>query len=124
MTLRDLAKTRFRLMVEGRDEVFSVAELMKRHGVGYDDPREGIPFIDDCGGYGGLCAALPTAVRLHQRLGFVIDAEFPIARRWESIRNFLRGAGVIVPDATAAGGARHRRAAPWEHDRSLGDARQ
>src|SRR5206468_3138987 len=88
-----------RLMVEGRDEVFSVAELMKRHGIDYDNPTEGAPFIDDCEGYNGLCSVIPTAVKIYDRLGILIDAEFPLDNRWKSIRNLLRGEGLTLPDS-------------------------
>ena len=92
--LNALEKSSYRLMVEGIDDLYSVATLMSRHGIDYDTPRIGMPFINDCKGDSKLLDAISVAVKTYQRVGFVLDADLSISNRWTSVRDRLLAAGV------------------------------
>lgn len=91
------------LVVEGRDELWFLEELLKRRGVAPDDQ----PQIIEGGGYEKLAPDLPNQVLAPGRthLGIVLDSDpkVGIARRWQSLINFLKPV-VTLPEELPEGG--------------------
>jgi len=102
------AMERSTLYVEGRDDQHSLIELLIRHGIDYDSkpwPDEFPEFKTpgEAAGVGGVKAMLeymPTAVQLgtDRASGFVLDADSPLASRWQAVRDRLQEVDVEVPD--------------------------
>jgi hypothetical protein len=94
------------LHVEGPDDLNSIANLVKAHGFDYSRDRS-VPEIKAIGGIDKLLDGIETAVELStgRAVGFVLDADAPLADRWRSVRNRLGNAGVdAVPDSLPADG--------------------
>lgn len=88
------------LLVEGRDDIFAIANLMIQHKVNFKDRPAGVPDIKDCDNYEGVLEAIPMSAKTYNRLGIVLDADFPPSNRWASVRDRLRSPPIslIVPD--------------------------
>jgi hypothetical protein len=89
----------FRLLVEGKDDAFATAGLMK--AIGFDtsgvDPR--FPFIDQAGGVDELLDIIvPTAKGSYKRVGVVVDADEDCAARWSAVRTRLLSLGLMPPE--------------------------
>jgi hypothetical protein len=85
----------FRLLVEGSDDQHLIRNLLRDHGVTLDLPKE----ILDCGGVETL---LHDSLRLHLSFGYtsigiVVDADYDIQTRWDSVRNRLVQEGYEIP---------------------------
>lgn len=94
--------------VEGKDDLHSMVQLLIRHGVDYDSkpwPPEFPKFVDSEGSE-SLLAGIPLAVKLStdKTIGFVLDADSPVASRWEAVRGRLKEAEVDTPEAPPADG--------------------
>ncbi|MCX7428029.1 MAG: hypothetical protein NTW96_20675 [Planctomycetia bacterium] len=89
------------LWVEGRDDLNAILHLLIRHGVDYDHKRDQLPEIQESGSVEKLLAAMSTGVELStgRSVGFVLDADSPLADRWHAVRNQLREAGVESPES-------------------------
>ena len=94
------------LWVEGRDDLYAMAELLVRHGVDYDHERDRLPEIKESGSVEKLLAAMPTGVELStgRAVGFVLDADSPLADRWRAVRDRLHEAGVDTPETPPSEG--------------------
>jgi len=68
-------KSPHRLLVEGKDDLHTVIHLLRRHGLDYDSPPQGLPYIHATDGYSPLLDALSVAAKSYKRLGVVIDAD-------------------------------------------------
>ena len=89
----------FRLVVEGRDDKWSIINLLRRHGFDWDDRRiEGRPYVHHTGGIDPLLDSVIPAVKSHPRVGFVIDADDALERRWQQITDRMMAVGLTVPD--------------------------
>ncbi len=102
------ALSRPKIRVEGKNDLHSMVQLLIRHGLDYDSepwPPEFPEFIDSesCE---KLLAGMPLAVELgtDRTIGFVLDADSPLASRWEAVRGQLRKVGVDTPNAPPPGG--------------------
>ncbi|HYN77366.1 MAG TPA: DUF3226 domain-containing protein [Lamprocystis sp. (in: g-proteobacteria)] len=86
-----------RLLVEGRDDQWSIIELTAKHGWDWDNPAPHYPYVVDAKGDTLAMEALPLAVRSYRRVGIVLDADFAPERRWQSICDRLSGEGFTMP---------------------------
>lgn len=75
-----------RLIVEGRDDMFSIISLMSRHGWIWDDAYDHIPFVQDAGGGDDAIKSLPIAIKSCSRIGIVVDADMNCTSRWVQIK--------------------------------------
>jgi hypothetical protein len=86
-----------RLIVEGRDDQWSIIELTAKHGWDWHNPAAHYPYVEDAKGDTQALEALPLAVRSYRRVGIVLDADFAPERRWQSISDRLSGEGFAMP---------------------------
>lgn len=103
-SLQVLRQSRSRMLVEGADDLHAIVHLMKRHGVQYDRPRIGMPYVDACGSWSQVLEALPVGLKNYNQLAVVLDADTPEENRWVQVRERLRGANVSAPDVLPPGG--------------------
>ncbi len=100
----DRAKSPYRLLVEGSDDLHSIIHLMQRHGVNWNDSAARLPYVDDSKGIENVLSAITTSAKTHERLGIVVDADLDCAGRWLEIRNRLQRCGLDSPAEPALEG--------------------
>jgi hypothetical protein len=92
---------RSKVQVEGKDDLYSLVELLKRHGVRYDAVPwpANLPEFETTGGIDELLAGIETAVELssNRSVGFVLDADAPRINRWRAVRDRLVRVDVAAP---------------------------
>lgn len=86
-----------RLIVEGRDDQWTIIELTAKHGWNWENPDSHYPYIEDAKGNTLALEALPLALRSHQRVGIVLDADIAPGDRWQSLGDRLSGTGFPLP---------------------------
>lgn len=86
-----------RLIVEGRDDQWSIVQLTAKHGWDWDHPLPHYPFIEDAKGDAPALEALPLAIRSCDRVGIVLDADLQPEPRWQSVCDRLSGTGFQMP---------------------------
>lgn len=91
---RPSPKSRLRLMVEGKDDQYSIIGLLEHHGIDWDAGGPGIPYVEDCGGVSNLLDAIGIASRNLDRLGVVLDADHDLTGRWQQATDRLRREGI------------------------------
>jgi len=79
------------LLVEGKDDLYSVANLMELHGFAMNDSNPQAPFINDCDGYTRVLEVVEVMVkeRQYKRIGIMVDANEKPADRWAQVKNRL-----------------------------------
>lgn len=92
------------LLVEGRDDVYAVIGLTSRHGLDWEHPKPGYPFLRDCEGVEQILEQATIAGKSYQRVGIMLDADERPLRRWTSLRDRLNAIGVSLPAKPVAGG--------------------
>lgn len=80
------------ILVEGKDDLWVINALLKRHGLDWDDKSNPhIPFIRDCKGIENLLKnELPLLLKnpsAYTTIGIVVDADLECIDRWTSIRH-------------------------------------
>ena len=80
-----------RLLVEGKSELRDFPQLIEKNGILWEDNQgEPIVSIKECDGYENITSELIStefkATGL-THLGLIIDADFNVVERWQSIRN-------------------------------------
>lgn len=91
------------LHVEGGDDQHAIVHLMKHHGVDFE--KVDAPRVKASGSVEGLLKSVPVAVKgSSERVGFVLDADASLAKRWSKIRAKLAGIGADLPDLPPAHG--------------------
>ena len=89
------------IRVEGRDDQYALLNLLIRHGIDYDNKPlpPNYPKFEPSGSVEAMLAEMETAVQLSsgKAIGFVLDADSPLASRWRAARDRLRNVGVDVP---------------------------
>ncbi len=87
------------VIVEGRDDLFALVELLKRHGLDYDNRRDHLPTFGFTEGIDPLLDGMTQRVRLSggQPVAFVLDADTPLASRWQAVRDRLGDTDVTTP---------------------------
>lgn len=105
-----------RLYVEGADDQWVIANLLKRHGIELPRPPEDstrplIEHVDPADGTTSgverLLELIPARVSLSESaVGFVIDADPSkgVKSRWQSVRGQLEQAGLTPPEEIPADG--------------------
>lgn len=101
-----------RLLVEGQDDLFAIAHLIKvrftqgQSTIDFQGPSKNAPFIQKHDGVENLLAAgtIDGAARTYRRLGIVLDADQPPLSRWDSVRARLALSNVALPASPATGG--------------------
>ncbi len=81
----------YRLIVEGRDDKWSIINLTMKHGWDWDRPDPHCPYIDDATSDRQALEGLVVALRSYKRVGIVLDADIAADRRWQSICDRLKG---------------------------------
>jgi hypothetical protein len=100
------SKSPYRLIVEGPDDKWTLIHLLRRHGFDWDDPSKGPPYVHEAGGITTLLSRdfLSSALKSHERLGLVLDADFPPPDRWHQLRSVLATLGIALPSTPASDG--------------------
>lgn len=93
-----------RLIVEGRDDQWSILALTTRHGWNWDTPPAHFPYIDDAHGVDPALEALTVSVRTYDRVGIVLDADVEPINRWASVRDRLTPLGLTLPQSPLTAG--------------------
>ena len=75
-----------RLIVEGRDDQWSIIALTRQYGWDWDNPLEHYPFVDNAVGVDKALKSLSVAIRSCSRVGIVVDADINTSSRWGEIR--------------------------------------
>jgi hypothetical protein len=86
-----------RLIVEGRDDKWSIIALTRLYGWDWDSPQGHYPYIHDAEGVDNAIDALPVSVRTYRRVGIVVDADIDQQSRWDGIKSKLHGVGIGLP---------------------------
>ena len=91
-----------RLYVEGSDDKHAIHHLMLRHGFS----EERLPEFTNTGGARPMLSAMTDAIRAATggTLGFILDANSDVTRRWQAVCSRLHAAEVDAPNAIPAGG--------------------
>lgn len=96
------------LSVEGKDDLFAVANLLVRHGIDYDTKpwAPDLPEIKEIGSCEKLLAGMELAVKTStgRVVGFVLDADSPLKDRWNAVCSRLRRVDVALPPEPPRGG--------------------
>ena len=96
-------ESRYRLMVEGSDDLHSILHLLIQHGFNWDDEATIRPFVDATGSVEKLLRTLPVALKSsYERIGVVVDANSRLPNRWaQSCEKISRvGFGVSWPNTS------------------------
>jgi hypothetical protein len=93
----------YRLLVEGKDDMFSIINLLKRHGYDWDKVAP-VPFVHDANGIDSLLESLPLALKSYVRVGIVVDADLSLADRWKCVHTILAANGIAAPNQPDPGG--------------------
>jgi hypothetical protein len=93
-------------MVEGQDDKWTIINLLKRHGYDWGDGSLVHPYVHDADGVDELLKkeVLSVALTRYERLGIVIDADFPPVDRWEQARKVLTELGFTLPTTPTSNG--------------------
>lgn len=96
-----VAEERSSLHVEGDDDFNSIIHLLIRNGINYDKtpwPRL-FPKVEKIGGVEKILDGIETAVSVSsgRSIGFVLDADTPLASRWQAVRDRLKRVEVKSP---------------------------
>ena len=110
----------FRLLVEGKDDLHSITNLLQRHGYDWNKTASA-PYVHDSGGIEPLFDALPLALKSHVRVGVVVDADLSSTNCWARVGAILRANGITPPPApnpqglvvSVAGASRLERFGIW-----------
>lgn len=100
------SKSPYRLLVEGKDDKFTLIHLLSRHGYDWDDVKLTRPFVEDVGGVERLLDRdfLFTALKTYDRLAMVFDADLPPYDRWHQLKTCLEALNIAAPDVPEPGG--------------------
>lgn len=93
------------LYVEGDTDLHTIRHLLARHGVELDKDL-GPVLIKSAKGDRGLLVSMRTAARAstNRPVGFVVDADVPVAHRWQSICEHLKDLDLALPTAVPEAG--------------------
>jgi len=98
-----LEESRYRLLVEGKDDKWSIINLMMKHGINWDSKDESLPYIHDHEGIEGkdrLLGSIEVSIKNYYRLGIILDADDRgSAYRWEQLTNIFNRINIELPDS-------------------------
>jgi hypothetical protein len=104
MTAKVKSNAPHRLIVEGRDDQWSILALTTRHGWDWNNPAKHLPYIDNAEGVERALEALAITVRTYARVGIVLDADISPMDRWNEVGVRLRPLGFVLPTSPARDG--------------------
>jgi hypothetical protein len=104
MTAKVKQNARHRLIVEGRDDQWSIIALTKQNGWDWDNPAPHFPYIDNAEGVDKALEAIAVSVRTYPRVGIVLDADIVPMDRWNAVRSRLAPTGLVLPESPAPDG--------------------
>jgi hypothetical protein len=94
-----------RLIVEGKDDQWTVIHLLERKGLSFDlNLHPEMPYVQDIGGVEELFKSITAAAKTHLRLGVVLDADLTPQDRWTALRDRFAQAKVKLPDQPSSHG--------------------
>ena len=104
-----------KLLVEGKEDRFTVAYLMEAAGIPWSSNKEDAPvWIEDYDGIEDLLAPGAIEAQLNasgtQAVGVLVDADADASAHWERIRRRLKGPYPGLPTALPAEGLVHEEA--------------
>jgi hypothetical protein len=87
------------LLVEGKDEIRVIPELLESNGIQWGDRRNPVVFLQDCDGFENILKAEGIAAGLKadgvEALGILLDADEEPQNRWTAVKNACRKSGMI-----------------------------
>lgn len=86
----------FRLLVEGKDDLHSITNLLERHGYDWNKNRLA-PFVYESGGKDVLFDVLPLTLKSCMRVGVVMDADSNLTSRRAQVASILEANGISPP---------------------------
>ncbi len=96
------------VFVEGKDDLNVMVHLLIRHGIPYDCKPwpPGLPTFKPTEGVEELLSGIALGVKVstNKTIGFVLDADSPLASRWDAVRRQLEQVGVETPKTPPADG--------------------
>lgn len=99
------------LLVEGKQDLMVIPELMEANGVDWGTRNNPFVWIEDCGGYSNLADTDVISTELKasglSALGIMIDADDNPKERWQSIRNASLQSIPDIPEALPEDGLIH-----------------
>jgi uncharacterized protein DUF3226 len=104
MTAKVKQNAPHRLIVEGRDDQWSIIALTTRNGWDWNHPAPYLPYIDNAEGVENALDAIEVSVRTYPRVGIVLDADIVPMDRWNAVRGRLAPSGLPLPESPAADG--------------------
>jgi hypothetical protein len=104
MTAKVKRNAPHRLIVEGRDDQYSIIALTTRNGWDWDKPTPYLPYIDNAEGVENVLSAIAVSVRTYPRVGIVLDADIAPLDRWNAVRTRLLPSGLELPNSPAPDG--------------------
>jgi hypothetical protein len=104
MTARVRQNAPHRLIVEGRDDQWSIIALTTQNGWDWNNPAAYLPYIDNAEGVENALEAIAVSVRTYARVGIVLDADIGPMDRWTSVRSRLLPSGLQLPESPALEG--------------------
>jgi len=104
MTAKVKRNAPHRLIVEGRDDQYSIIALTTRNGWDWGNPAPHFPYIDNAEGVTNILDAIDVSVRTYPRVGIVLDADIVPMDRWNAVRTRLSPSGISLPDSPAPDG--------------------
>jgi len=99
MTAKVKQSAPHRLIVEGRDDQWSIIALTTKNGWDWNHPAPHLPYIDNAEGFQKALEAIAISVRTYARVGIVLDADLVLMDRWNAVRTRLSHSGLTLPDA-------------------------
>jgi len=89
-----------RMLVEGMDDQYTIINLLKQHGVDWDDSSTSPPYIHKCGGIDNLLNQISVTVKgaEYTDIAIVVDANGSIQDRWKSLRGRFADADIELPE--------------------------
>jgi len=93
------------LYVEGQSDLHTIVHLLARHGIELDKDL-GPVLIKNAKSDKGVLDSMRTAARAStsRPVGFVVDADVPVARRWQSVCEHLKDLDLNLPGAPPTSG--------------------
>lgn len=93
------------LHVEGASDVHTLVHLLGRHGIQLDKDL-GPVVLKNARNDRGVLTSMRTAARAstNRPIGFVIDADVPVAHRWQSVCEHLKDLRLMLPTTSPPGG--------------------
>lgn len=104
MTAKVKQNAPHRLIVEGRDDQWSIIALTARNGWDWNKPAPHLPYIDNAESVEKALEAIAISVRTYPRVGIVLDADITPMDRWNAVRNRLLPSGLVLPKSPALDG--------------------